>query len=60
MYAIRSYYVKHIFKGNINEVKAVLNTKMMDFVKNLEFEKAQICKNKLQLIDQFQSKSAVA
>jgi len=51
--------IKHIFKGNINEVKAVLNTKMMDFVKNLEFEKAQICKNKLQLIDQFQSKSAV-
>ncbi len=50
---------KELLKGNINTVKNSLKTKMMDFASNMEFEKAQIIKEKIELLERYQSKSIV-
>jgi excinuclease ABC subunit C len=50
---------KEIIKGNINTVARQLKELMLDYAGKMEFEKAHIVKEKLQLIEKYQSKSTV-
>ncbi len=51
--------IKEIIKGNINSVKFQLKKFMFNYAKNYEFEKAQIVKEKVELLEKYQSKSIV-
>jgi excinuclease ABC subunit C len=51
--------VHHILKGNLGMVKSYFKEKMMTCAENLEFEKAQEFKQKLERLENFQSKSLV-
>lgn len=52
--------IRHILKGNISMVKNHLKQIMQQFSADMEFEKAQMIKEKIKLIEKFQSKSMVA
>jgi len=49
----------NIMKGNFVEVKNHLREEMAYYAERLEFEQAEICKEKLSLFDDYQSKSMV-
>lgn len=51
--------VKKIIKGNIREVREHLRTLMNEFAEKLEFEEAQLLKEKLETLEKFQSRSTV-
>lgn len=51
--------VKHIIKGNIRSVLEHLETQMNDFAAKLEYEKAQVVKHKLDMVEKFRGKSTV-
>jgi excinuclease ABC subunit C len=51
--------VRHILKGNLNEVIVYLKNEMKEYAQTMAFENAQIVKEKLDLLSQFQSKSTV-
>ncbi|MCX6286735.1 MAG: excinuclease ABC subunit UvrC, partial [Bacteroidetes bacterium] len=51
--------IKDIIKGNISSVARQLRELMMKYASDLEFEKAHIVKEKLELLDKYQSKSTV-
>ncbi len=51
--------IKEIIKGNSNSVIKQLYDEMMGLAEKWEFEKAQIIKDKLQILEKFQSKSVV-
>ncbi len=51
--------VHHILKGNLATPKAYFKEKMLESAENLEFEKAQVYKQKLEQLEDFQSKSLV-
>jgi excinuclease ABC subunit C len=51
--------IREIIKGNIQSVVRQLRELMMDYAAKLEFEKAQLVKEKLELLDKYQSKSTV-
>ena len=51
--------IRSIIKGNISSVISVLKSRMMDYAKNLEFEKAQFIKEKLEHLENYQSKSTI-
>ncbi len=51
--------IKEIIKGNINVVAGQLKKLMNEFAKNYEFEKSQIVKEKIVLLDRYQSKSTI-
>jgi len=51
--------IKDIIKGNISSVAKQLRELMMKYADVLEFEKAHIVKEKLDLLDKYQSKSTV-
>jgi excinuclease ABC subunit C len=50
---------KELLKGNIHTVKNSLKAKMMEYASDMEFEKAQIVKEKIDLLERYQSKSIV-
>jgi len=50
---------KQILKGNLHIVKNHIKEQMLAFAEKLEFEKAESYKQKLLLLDKFQSKSLV-
>lgn len=50
---------KHILKGNLGVPKAYFRQEMQTLAENLEFEKAQKMKNKLDLLEKYQSKSLI-
>jgi excinuclease ABC subunit C len=52
-------HVRHILKGNTGEVLRALKGQMGELAGNLEFEKAEVLKQKIDAIAQFQSKSTV-
>ncbi len=58
-YATYIREVKDILKGNIHRVKKNLKTVMMRHAENMEFEKAQAVKEKINLLERYQSKSIV-
>jgi len=51
--------IKEIIKGNLQAVNRQLKELMMDYAGKMEFEKAHLIKEKLELLDKFQSKSTV-
>jgi excinuclease ABC subunit C len=51
--------ITSVLKGSLHEVKVSLSEQMGQASKNLNFEQAQLLKEKLQLLDDFQSKSTV-
>jgi len=51
--------IKQIIKGNISSVSKQLKELMQIHATNLEFEKAQLIKEKIELLDRYQSKSTI-
>ncbi|MCO6500206.1 MAG: excinuclease ABC subunit UvrC [Vicingus serpentipes] len=51
--------IKAIIKGNINSVTKHLKPLMKKSAENLEFEKAQLLKEKIETLEKYQSKSVV-
>lgn len=51
--------IKQILKGNVNESKRNFKKEMIKFSNNQEYEKAQKIKEKIQLLENYQSKSTV-
>jgi len=51
--------IKNILKGNFSQVRQYLKTHMALSVEQLEFEKAQVFKEKLHLLENYRSKSTV-
>jgi excinuclease ABC subunit C len=51
--------IKEILKGNIHSVIRQLRELMSVYSDNLEFEKAQVVKEKIELLEKYQSKSIV-
>lgn len=51
--------IKEIIKGNANTVTRHLKTMLQQHIEKMEFEKAQLVKEKIDLIEKFQSKSTV-
>lgn len=53
-------HAKHILKGNLGIAKSYFKNEMQHYAENLEFEKAQKTKEKLDLLEKYQAKSLVA
>ncbi|MEI6412181.1 MAG: excinuclease ABC subunit UvrC [Bacteroidota bacterium] len=51
--------IKNILKGNFSAVKTHLKEEMQRFAENMQFEQAQIVKDKLTLFEDYQGKSTV-
>ncbi len=51
--------IKDIIKGNIHAATQALRSMMMNYARNLDFEKAHIVKEKLELLEKYQAKSTV-
>jgi len=51
--------IKSIIKGNINSVTKYLKPLMKEHAANLQFEKAQLLKEKIEALENYQSKSVV-
>jgi len=51
--------VRNILKGNFKEAREFINSEMMFYADKMEFEKAEEWKNKLEVFQDYQSKSAV-
>jgi excinuclease ABC subunit C len=51
--------IKEIIKGNIHSVTKQLRALLQQHVEKLEFEKAQLVKEKIDALDKFQSKSTI-
>lgn len=51
--------VRHILKGNITEVANYLKVRMQEYATDMQFEKAEVYKKKLQDLDRYTSKSTV-
>ena len=58
-YEIGIKHIKQILKGDIKSVTSILNDRMIYHAENLEFEKAQSVKEKLNLLENYQSKSTI-
>ena len=52
-------HLKQILKGDIRSVISILKEKMKHYSKNLEFEKAQSVKEKIDLLNNYQAKSTI-
>ena len=51
--------VRHILKGNINDVIKYLKNEMNAYAAAMQFEKAQVVKKKIESLRQYQSKSTI-
>lgn len=51
--------IREIIKGNINTVSRHLKILLQQYIEKMEFENAQIIKEKIDLLEKFQSKSTV-
>ena len=51
--------IKSIIKGNINSVTKHLKPLMVEYAETLQFEKAQLLKDKIETLEKYQSKSVV-
>jgi excinuclease ABC subunit C len=54
------FQIKEILKGNISKVRKLIHDTMIEYSKELNFEKAQLYKKNYMLIQNYQSKSKVA
>ena len=51
--------IKHILKGNLQEVINYLHQMMMDFSRQYNFEEAQVLKEKISILEKYKSRSTV-
>ncbi len=51
--------IKRVIKGNIQEVMKDMKAQMMDHASRLEFEKAQVIKDKYDILENYHAKSVV-
>lgn len=58
-YADNLQQVRHILKGNTGEVMNYLKTEMQGYAEQLQFEKAEIYKKRIQDLERYTSKSTV-
>lgn len=58
-YAWHVNQVKEILKGKMGEITKYYKKEMLDYAANMEFEKAEIVKRKLEYIGNYQSKSII-
>ena len=58
-YDIQIIQIRNILKGNFKSVKVYLKERMLDFSEKLEFENAQIVKEKLDILSKYQQKSTI-
>ena len=58
-YKIGINHISKILKGDIRSVASILKDRMISFSENMEFEKAQEVKEKLSLLENYQSKSTI-
>ena len=58
-YKVNLQQVRHVLKGNIGDVIKHLKEEMTTYATNLQFEKAQIVKKKIESLHSYQSKSTV-
>jgi excinuclease ABC subunit C len=58
-YDISIAHIKSIIKGNINSVTKYLKPLMQTYSDNLQFEKAQLLKERIETLENYQSKSVV-
>ena len=59
VYIAKITQIKNILKGQFGAVKSYLQEEMAKYAANMEFERAQVAKEKLALFDDFQGKSTV-
>lgn len=52
--------IREILKGNFGESLREFRKAMKDYAANMEFEKAQLIKNKIEVLENYQSRSLVA
>ncbi len=52
-------HVRSIIKGNVVEIIRELKELMHSFAENMEFEKAQMVKEKIEILENYQSKSTI-
>ena len=52
-------HARQIIKGNVNKIKSIYKEQMQDAAAALNFESAQQIKDQLELLEKFQSKSAI-
>ena len=52
-------YVRHVLKGNIGDVIRHLKEEMMAYAAEMKFEKAQVVKQKIESLTNYQSRSTV-
>lgn len=52
-------HIHHILKGNLGIVRGFFKDQMNKFAENLEFEKAQITKEKIEVLEKFQAGSVI-
>jgi excinuclease ABC subunit C len=58
-YAYKLQQVRHILKGNTGEVIRFLKEEMMQFATEMKFEKAEMLRQKIESLQQYQSRSTV-
>lgn len=51
--------IRDILKGNLSQVVAFLKTLMKDYANDYKFEDAELIKQKIEILEKFQSKSAI-
>ena len=51
--------IRHILKGNLERVEEILKKEIKEHAEALRFEEAQNCKNKMELLDSYRSKSYI-
>lgn len=52
-------YIRQLFKGNIGPIIHDMKALMQEYAMNMDFEKAQLVKTKIDLLSNYQSKSTV-
>lgn len=58
-YILQINNYRKILKGDTKEIKKLINEKMLFYANELEFEKAQIEKEKVEILEKFEKKSTI-
>ncbi len=58
-YMVNIHNIRDIIKGNISQVRNQLNDLMKQYAAEFKFEKAQLLKERIEILDRYQSKSTV-
>lgn len=58
-YMLSVKHIREIIKGNISTVRNQLSVRMKEYAAEFKFERAQLLKEKIEILDRYQSKSTV-